>query len=167
VSDVIVVQNQFVAMLYDIKNKPGTERRVKDIYRAMHIINAWHNKANEGDANAKELLKELSALISSRVEKLNTLVDLINDKFEESGELPVTKPEKFQQYECKLLFDNPHNRALMLMLEAIDKTSTRMNILFWNRKFEVKKEYFELQKEVANPLRSVLQWVYKKGSAHS
>lgn len=163
----IIVQNPFVAMLYDIKNKPGTERKVKDVYRAMHIINAWYTKADSGDESSKEKLKALSDLFKSKIEKLNSLVEQVNIKYEAcSEELVITKPEKFQDFTCELLFDNPHNRALLMMLESLDKTSTRMNLLFWNRKFAKKSEFFLLQKDLANPLRGVLQWVYKEGSAH-
>lgn len=166
-STVVTVQNPFVAMLFDIRFKPGTERRVKDIYRAQHITNSWHVKAEEGDTEAKERLEQLSGLLRERIEKLNSLTGEVNDLYEQNkDDLPIVKKEKFHEFMCELRFDNPHNRALMMMLEALDLTSTRMNILFWNKKYQPKSAYFELQKEVANPLRSVLQWIYKQASTH-
>lgn len=166
-STVVTVQNPFVAMLFDIRMKPGTERRVKDIYRAQHITNSWHVKAKDGDAESKEKLDQLSELLKEKIAKLNGLTGKVNDFYEQHEDnLPIVKQDKFKDHSCELKFDNPHNRALMMMLEALDLTSTRMNILFWNKKYNPKSVYFELQKEVANPLRSVLQWIYKQASTH-
>lgn len=163
----IIVQNQFIAMLFDIRNKPGTEKRVKDIHRAQHIINTWNTKAAEGDSESLERLEELSGLIKSRVKSLNEIILQVNDKYSDcENDLPIIKQDKFSEYTCVLKFDNPQNRALMAMLGAMDLTSTRMNIMFWNYKYDPKSEYFKLQKDLANPLRSVLQWVYKQASTH-
>ncbi len=163
----VTVHNRFVAMLFDIRLRPGTQRRVKDINRATHITRAWHNKVEQGDTEAAQKLKQLSLLIQNKVAELNALAEEVNQMYEcHKDDLPIVKRDKFIVQECSLEIVNPYNIALMEMLEALDKVSTRMTILFWNYKYAKKQEYFLLQKRVATPLRSVLQWLYKQASTH-
>lgn len=159
------LHDEFVAALYDRRfYSKDLPKHFKDVYRCGHIIDGLYQANAQGEPYAKAALTELKGLIETKQAILAAVSDSVHHAFEEKQDSLAINPESSPRI-IPYQWANKMYLALVEMLLVLDRSSIQLATLKLNGMLENKAFRFK-QKELANPVRSVLEEVFRIEKKH-
>jgi hypothetical protein len=154
------LNDDFVAALYDRRfyDKKLDKRKFRDVYRAGFIIQGLYDDA-AASPKIKSVLKDLANFIYERQVVLDESCAAVNALFVVMNKELQAKPDRTAHY-IPYQWDNKMYLSLVDMILKVDLAFTELTILKINDAIPT-KQYWILRKQLANPLRSVIEDVFR------
>jgi len=132
------------------------------LYRAGHMIDRLYRMSNEGSEWARDYLVSYRDLIADRAGRLDELEKEIKGLSEQC----VIYPPGEVLFEFDPKWDNKMFHALVGLLIKVDEIIVTLNSLKESEQID-NAQFKELRRRAANPIRSILDAIYKDETERS